>query len=80
MIFGRKEASLEQVWTLYHTPDEFSPISSGIKECSDGTDNPKTDIVVPIVRSIVVAIGRATIPRIIVPRAATFICLSHILG
>jgi hypothetical protein len=40
------------------------------KSARDTTHNSKTDVVVAIVRTIVVAIRRATIPRIVVPRTA----------
>ena len=73
VVFGCSMASLEQDWTPQRTPDEFPPIGSGLEECSGGTDDTKTDIVVPIVWGVVVAIGRPTIPRIVVPRPATLI-------
>jgi len=42
------------------------------KSARGTTDYPKTDIVVRVVGRIVVAIGRTTIPRIVVPGTAAF--------
>ena len=62
--------SLEQGWTLRMRPtDSHLPVLMR-KSARETTDNAKTDIVVAIARMIVVAIGRATIPRIVVPRTA----------
>jgi hypothetical protein len=62
--------SLEQVWTLLRH-SQLIPINQiphkRVLKRKHGT---KTDIVVVVV--VVVAVRRAAIPRVVVPRSATF--------
>ena len=53
-----------------YAPDEFTFTSSGNEECSRRTGNTKTDVVVPVVRIVPVAVSRAAVLRIVVPRTA----------
>ncbi|WP_442345933.1 hypothetical protein [Fischerella thermalis] len=65
-------SSLEQVWTPLCTLDKFPFTDSDLWERSRNQHHqPKTNIVVTIVGIVPVAISRATIPGIVVPRTAT---------
>ncbi|WP_449279988.1 hypothetical protein [Leptodesmis sichuanensis] len=53
--------------SLTHPTDSHLPVLVQ-KSTRSRTDNTKTDIVVAVVRIVVVAIGRTTVPGIVVPR------------
>ena len=62
---------------IAHPADSHLPVLAQ-KSARGTTDNSKTNVVVGIVGRVVVAIGGAAIPRIVVPRTAAFTGLSHL--
>ncbi len=64
------DASPERVWTLLVLPADSHQPALTVKNTRRHATHPKTDIVVAVVARIVVAIGRAAIPRIVVPGTA----------
>ena len=64
------DASLERVWTLLALPADSHQPALTVKSTRRHATHPKPNIVVNVVARIVVAIGRPTIPRIVVPGTA----------
>ena len=50
-------------------PTNSHPLVLALESSRRGTDNPKTDVVVPVVRLVPVTIRRATVPGVVVPRS-----------
>jgi len=63
-------ASPERVWTLLILLTDSHQLALMVKSTRRHATDRETDIVVTIVARIVVAIGRAAIPRIVVPGTA----------
>jgi hypothetical protein len=62
--------SREKGWTLLaHSANSHWP-TLAVKSTRNQTNHPKTDVVVTIVARVPVAISRAAVPRIVVPRTA----------
>jgi hypothetical protein len=60
--------SQEQDWTLLAHSANFHWLTLAVKSTGNRTNNAKTNVVVLIVAPVPVAIGRAAVPGIVVPR------------
>jgi hypothetical protein len=70
-VFLDADASQERVWTLLALPTDSHQLALTAKSTRRGATHTKTYIVVTVIAGIVVATGRAAIPRIVVPGTAT---------
>ncbi len=69
-VFLDAQASPERVWTLLALLTDSHQPALTLKSTRRHATYPETDSVVAVIARIVVAIGRAAIPRIVVPGTA----------